>query len=130
MTLTDIGEGDTAALLCLTDREQCCRTRDGNAAGNWYFPNGSQVQAGAGSGSIYRTRNASRVQLNREDAAQSPTGVYRCEVPDANGTDRSIYVGLYLESGGINLSWPTQSHCSRSLSLYSRLPYCGQPDLW
>ena len=103
VTLTDIGEGDTTALLCLTDREQCCRARDGNPAGNWYFPNGSQVQAGAGSGSIYRTRDASRVLLNREDSAESPTGVYRCEVPNANGTDRSIYIGLYIESGGINV---------------------------
>ena len=98
MTLTDIGVGDTAALLCLTDREQCCRARDGGAGGNWYFPDG--VQLPGGSGSIFRTRDASRVRLNPEDGVESPTGVYRCEIPDGNGNDTSVYVGLYLESGG------------------------------
>ena len=37
--------------------------------------------------------------------------------------------GSILRVEVLMLSWPTQSHCSRSLSLYSRLPYCGQPDL-
>ena len=117
--LTAIGEGDTAALLCLTDREQCCRGSDGVAGGNWYYPsNGSLVPFGFDDTSIYQNRGASRVRLNRRDNAQSPTGVYHCEIPDGNGNDQSIYVGLYLESEGNNytaLSRRTQSHCSVSL---------------
>ena len=101
VTLTAIGEGDTAALLCLTDRELCCRNSDGGAGGDWYYPDGSLVPTGAGSASIYRTRSASRVRLNRKDGVQSPTGVYRCEVPDASETNQSMYVGVYPQSSGI-----------------------------
>ena len=104
VTLTDIGDGDTAALLCLTDRVECCKGSSvGGAAdlGEWYFPDGGIVPDGLGGASIYRNRRASRVQLNRRNNAQSPTGVYRCEVPDANGTKQNIYVGVYQQSSGI-----------------------------
>ena len=95
MPLTAIGEGDTAALLCLTERVECCRGSDGVAGGNWYFPDGSLVPFGFEGTSIYLNRGASRVRLNRRNNVQSPTGVYRCEVPDASGTDQSIYVGVF-----------------------------------
>ena len=98
--LTDIGEGDTAALLCLTDREMCCRGSDGGAGGDWYYPDGGLVPFAFGGTSIYQTRGASRVRLNRRNDAQSPTGVYRCDVLDASGTNQSIYVGVYLEGRG------------------------------
>ena len=103
MPLTDIDEGDTAALLCLTDQEMCCRSSDGNGfLGEWYFPNGIVVLDGMESNnSIFRNRGASRVRLNRRYNTQSPTGVYRCEVPDRDGTNQSIYVGVYQQSSGI-----------------------------
>ena len=93
VTLTAIGEGDTAALLCLTDRVECC---DGGTGGDWYYPNGSLVPFGyeIPMASIYRNRDASRVRLNRRNNAQSPTGVYRCDVPDSSGADQSIYLGV------------------------------------
>ena len=101
VTLTDIGEGDAAALVCLTDREICCRASDGGLHGDWYFPDSGLIPDGFGNATIYRNRGARRVRLNRRNNAQSPTGVYRCEIPDASGTTQSIYVGLFLESGGI-----------------------------
>ena len=44
--------------------------------------------------SIYRNRGASVVQLNRRNNAQSPTGLYRCEIPDASGTAQNIFVAI------------------------------------
>ena len=93
--LTDIGEGDDA-LLCLTNNTQCCRGPDnlnGGGLGEWYFPDGTLVPSG-NTFSIYRNRNRSTVQLNRRNNAQSPTGVYRCEIPDASGSNRSVFVGV------------------------------------
>ena len=40
--VTHIGTDD-GGLLCHTDRIDCCRSSDGAAQGQWYFPNGSQV---------------------------------------------------------------------------------------
>ena len=93
--LTDIGEGDEA-LLCLTDNTQCCRAShnpNGEGLGEWYFPDGTPVPPG-NTNSIYRKRDNSTVQLNRRNNAESPTGVYRCDVPDASGTNQSIYIHL------------------------------------
>ena len=92
-----IGVGDNA-LLCLTDATQCCRGSDNPSGtlGEWYFPDGTLVPDGQGaSRSIFRNRGPSVVRLNRRNNAQSPTGVYRCEIPDAIGTDQNIFVGVY-----------------------------------
>ena len=98
MVLTDIGEA-TSALFCLTDSAQCCRGGDnpnGGGLGEWYFPDGIVVQAGSEGGNLYRNRDKSIVRLNRRNNAQSPTGVYRCEVPSASGETLTILAGLYL----------------------------------
>ena len=99
VAIGDIGEEDDA-LLGITDNTQCCRGTDitsTNAVplGHWYFPDGTQVQDGLDTSSdIYRNRAPSVVRLNRRNNATSPTGVYRCEIPDANGTNQSIFVGV------------------------------------
>ena len=91
--LTDIGERDNA-LLCLTANTQCCNI-DRVQLGEWYFPDGTLVPDGQdASRSIYRNRGPRVVQLNRRNNATSPTGVYRCEVPDASGTNQTISITL------------------------------------
>ena len=41
----------------------------------------------------------SAVSLHRRSGTP-PTGVYRCEIPDASGTSQSIYVGIYPQGTG------------------------------
>ena len=93
--LTEIGEGDNA-LLCVTNNTQCCRgsDNDGGALGWWYFPNGSTPRGSASGNSVFRSRALGVLQLNRRNNAQSPTGVYRCEIPDASGSNQNIFVGV------------------------------------
>ena len=91
-----IGEEDDA-LLCLTDATQCCRGSDNpsGALGEWYFPDGTLVPDGQdASRDIFRNRGPSVVRLNHRNNAQSPTGVYRCEIPDVSGTNQNIFVGV------------------------------------
>ena len=98
LVLTDIGEGDSA-LYCVTDSTQCCRGSDnpsGGGLGEWYFPDGTLVQAASEPGNLYRNRALSIVRLNRRNTAPSPTGVYRCEVPSASEETLIILAGLYL----------------------------------
>ena len=93
-----LGEGDSMGLRCLTDSTQCCRGSDNpstGALGEWYFPDGTLVPNGLdASRSIYRNRGPSVVRLNRRNNAQSPNGVYRCEIPDASGTTQNIFIGV------------------------------------
>ena len=93
--LTDIAKGDNA-LLCLTENTQCCTVRGnliGGPLGEWYFPNGSALSSNSGN-SIYTKRNTGVVRLNRRNNAQSPTGVYRCEIPDASGNNQTTFIGV------------------------------------
>ena len=97
VAIGDIGEGDNA-LLCQTNNTQCCRGSDnpnGGPLGEWYFPDGTPVPDGTdASRDIFRSRASSVVRLNRRNNATSPTGVYRCEIPDASGTNQNIFVEL------------------------------------
>ena len=89
MTMDKIFEGGLA-LLCLTDKVQ-------RRIGEWYFPNGMTVD---GMGDVYRRRSRSVVLLNRRNNATLPSGIYHCEIPDKQETQR-IYIGIYPNGSGM-----------------------------
>ena len=102
MTLDEIGE-DSAALFCLTNKTDCCRSPDTPPGvgpfGHWFFPNGSSNKDIMSGDDIYRDRGPSFVRLQRRNNAQT-TGVFCCEVPDASGTNQQLYVGVYPVNSG------------------------------
>ena len=69
-----------------------CHTQNGQ----WYFPDGGTLN---GSGNIYQFEPGSgmRVDLRRRNNASSPTGMYFCDIGDADGA--RVYVGLYINGG-------------------------------
>ena len=101
VTLDEIGE-DSASLFCLTSKSDCCRSSDTpegvGDVGDWFYPNGIMVGTST-FGNIYRNRGPSVVRLQRRNNAQT-TGVFRCEVPDASGTNQQLYVGVYPVNSG------------------------------
>ena len=96
VNITDIGS-DTNALYCFTNRSGCCRGSDGGANGEWFFPDGSQIDENGIISTLdfSRNRGPSVVLLNRRNNAMEPTGFYRCEVLDALNVLQSIHIGLY-----------------------------------
>ena len=105
LTLSDIGNsffgGPSVTLFCLTPNFECCsasETRNGGTVGEWYLPDGALLST-AGT-AFTRGHVASAVSLNREFCCPSPTGVFRCDVLDASGTNQSVYIGIYPESDG------------------------------
>ena len=94
INIREIGENDKA-LICQTDRRPCCQSLP-NRAGEWYYPNGSLLTIEGSGRDLYRNRgDEGEVRLNRRNNALFPTGMYHCEVPDANSSTHSIYyVGL------------------------------------
>ena len=97
MILEDIGEGDDA-LLCITNQTACCQSKDGNASGNWYYPNGTRLHSAGGEWDIYRTRGMMVVRMNRRRGGEE--GIYHCETPDAMNVIQTIYIGVYSASTG------------------------------
>ena len=89
--ITEIGEGDDAALLCVTDSTECCVSQ---RIGEFYYPSGRAVNVRASGYSLYRNRGDGFIRLNRRNNVLSPLGRYRCSIPDSSGVFRSIYINI------------------------------------
>ena len=104
MSIDDIGEDD-GALLCHTNKTDCCGSP--YLIGEWYFPNGNQVQILGyahrnASHYFYRNRGSQVVRLNR---VMNPPerGRFFCKVPDSSGELQAIYVNV----GKYHCEWYT-----------------------
>ena len=89
----DGGEG----IRCMTDLTTCCTSGDGGHRGDWYFPNETRLYF-SGHGPIYEQRRAQRVDIRRRNNANSPTGIYRCDIPTLavyDATDTSVRETVY-----------------------------------
>ena len=103
--LSLVGNGGHDSLQCVTDLASCCSNYQGRQRGDWYFPDGTRLPF---SGGIYEVRGGQRVYLFRRNNANSPTGIYRCDVGTnavhhyIDGSLRAtIYVGVYTSSQGM-----------------------------
>ena len=108
--LENIGADNAGALLCTTDRTECCtRTSTRAAAGEWLYPDGRMVPINvpappATPEPYYRNRGTSLIRLIRrsnQGLSVNYTGVYCCQIPDRNNVMQTMCVGAYLtESAG------------------------------
>ena len=81
---------------------------DGAHRGDWYFPDGTRLPFSGDGGDIYEFRGDQRVDIRRRNNANSPTGIYRCDIPtnavhddDDISVRDTVYVRLYTASGGM-----------------------------
>ena len=113
-----VGEGfegdqitDGGALECHTDDTTCCRGIDnpnGTGRGEWYNPDGTVVPPPGGGARFYRTRGHMVIRLNRLGKGTKSAGVYRCEIPGAEGVTIIRY--MTLTSEGLNVKSNLISH--------------------
>ena len=92
INIADIGEGKNA-LLCKTNNEFCCGIPQ-NRAGQFYYPDGRMVAIKGAGQSFYRDRQSQQIRLNRRQGTFQPTGLYHCEVPNANGVYQKLFFSL------------------------------------
>ena len=93
-----IGKGQDDSLRCVTDNSECCT----NGEGNWYDERGDEVHEGSdGDSDLYVTRGQGVVYLNRR--GWGSVGLWRCDVPDSNGVQQSLYTYLGTAGTGIHL---------------------------
>ena len=92
-----IGEGHNDSLHCVTDKSDCCS----NGEGNWYNATGEVEQGSDRNNSLYVTRGDGVVYLNYRRGGHS--GMWRCDIPDSNGTLQSIYIYLGTHITGVSL---------------------------
>ena len=113
VNLTLVGDpvrnDDDHSVQCHTDLSTCCGGDQGPHRGDWYFPNGDRLQFSRDDGDIYEARGAQRVELRRRNNDNSPSGIYRCDIPtDAvrdyndNSVRETVYAGVYATGGKHN----------------------------
>ena len=108
--LSEVGSDFSGSgnVQCITDLSTCCHDSEGVHRGDWYFPDGARLPFSNSVSDIYEQRGPQRVDLRRRNNANSPTGIYRCDIPtnavhddtDNSVRDSPLYVGLYTASGG------------------------------
>ena len=83
------------SLQCITDKKYCCSTLPWRA-GEWYFPNASNVPILGAAYTFYRTRgDDGSVNLNRrDDHASVETGLFCCMLPDAMGNYQTLCANI------------------------------------
>ena len=92
VAISDIGDGDDAALLCYSSLKDCCRTV---RRGEWYFPDDVEILPRARTrGGFFRNRNDRFIRLNRIEGEAAMAGVYRCEIPDENDDRQNMFITL------------------------------------
>ena len=100
---------DGAALECITDLVDCCGTESGSPVsrtqhGDWFFPDGTNVELDSGNSHFLVNRGPNEVingqyfngsvRLFRRFSAIPERGRFRCELPNADGVDQTIYVNI------------------------------------
>ena len=91
VTLEDIGEGDDA-LLCMTLFNACDNASD-TTTGEWFFPNGTEVNSIDVHHDFYITRGHKVVAMHRRRGGEE--GIYHCKIPDSLNVTQTIYIKLY-----------------------------------
>ena len=103
------GSGNDS-VQCHTDLSTCCRLGAGAVhIGDWYFPNETRLHFD--DGDLTQYRDTQRVDLRRNNAVSSPSGIYRCDIAtnalhddnDLISARETVYVGIYA-TGGNELS--------------------------
>lgn len=91
-----IGEG-TKALLCVTDKQDCCNASSSNRAetfGEFFFPNGTRVPTDEKRHGLYRHQGERHISLNKREGVKFPAGRYSCELLDGGGVIQEVFIYL------------------------------------
>ena len=72
----------------MTDNSECCTI----GQGNWYDEGGDEAHQGSDGNSDLSLEGQGVVYLNRRTGGS--VGLRRCDVPDSNGVQQSIYIYL------------------------------------
>ena len=81
----------------------CQSANSGSNIGLWYYPNGTQVplfdgnfgQSNGAPRPLFSKRFTGQIVLARNGGLQGYEGLYTCIIPDENGVNQTLVVGVY-----------------------------------
>ena len=85
-----------------TDALWCQIANSGSDIGVWYYPNGTQVPLFTGAFDdssaprpLFSKRFNGQIALARREGLSGIEGLYTCIIPDENGVNQTLVVGVY-----------------------------------
>ena len=95
----------------INDALWCQSANSGNDSGVWYYPNGTQVPLFTGAlddssapSPLFSKRFKGQIALARKAGLAGIEGLYTCIIPDENGVNQTLVVGVYTTSAYNNSS--------------------------
>ena len=89
----------------IADSLWCQSANNGSDIGVWYYPNGTQVPLFTGAfddlstpSPLFSKRFNGQIALARRAALFGVEGLYTCIIPDENGVNQTLVVGVYTNS--------------------------------
>ena len=89
------GDGVNDALWCQS-------ANNGSDIGMWYYPNGIQIPLFTGAfndssapSPLFSKRFSGQIALARRSGVSGYEGLYTCIMPDENGVNQTLVVGIY-----------------------------------
>ena len=73
----------------------CQSANNGFNIGLWYYPNGTQVPLFSSQSPIFSKRFTGQIALARKFSISGYEGLYTCIIPDENGVNQTLVVGIY-----------------------------------
>ena len=75
-----------------------CRGAQGDLRGDWFFPSGERLPFPRPTNDPFEGCGAQAVDLRRK-TANSPSGIYRCDIASEPSAKQTFYVGIYANGG-------------------------------
>ena len=86
----------------INDALWCQSVNNGSNIGLWYYPDGTQVPLFTGAfddnsapSPIFSKRFTGQIALARKAGLSGYEGLYTCIIPDENGVNQTLVVGVY-----------------------------------
>ena len=75
----------------------CQSANNGSSIGLWYYPNGTQVPVFTENSQIviFSKKFKGQIALARKKGIRDYQGLYTCIIPDENGVNQTLVVGIY-----------------------------------
>ena len=84
----------------------CQSANSSTNIGVWYYPNGNEVPLFDGDfidasapSPVFSKRFSGQIALARRDGLAGYEGLYKCIIPDENGVNQTLVVGIYTDPG-------------------------------
>ena len=77
----------------------CQSANNGTTIGDWFFPDGTKVSTIDSNLPLHVYHDEGQVGLLRDGGLAGIQGLYKCDIPDENDVNQTLWVAVYRDGG-------------------------------